>query len=84
VIGDDEIKEIGSDMEYRELRELVRIRHELRSLAMTEQNRDTAASLLDRMRFLAARDAAEEAAVQPEVRRWQFVFGLPALEPDMR
>jgi hypothetical protein len=71
-------------MEYRELRELVRIRHELRSLALTgDENRDTAASLLDRMRLLAARDAAEDAAVQPEVRRWQFVFGLASLEPDM-
>jgi hypothetical protein len=70
-------------MEYRELRELVRIRHELRSLALSGDNRDTAAGLLHRMRLLAARDAAEDAAVQPEVRRWQFVFGLASLEPDM-
>ena len=62
-------------MEYRELRELVRIRHELRNLAVTG-DRDTAAPLLDRMRFLAARDAAESAAVQTEVSRWQFVFRL--------
>jgi hypothetical protein len=74
----------GSGMEYQELRELVRIRHELRSLASRGDSRDTAASLLDRMRLLAARDAAEDAAVQPEVRRWQFVFGLASLEPDMR
>jgi hypothetical protein len=67
-------------MEYRELRELVRIRHELRSLAMTGEDRDTAASLLDRMRLLAARDAREVAAVEPEVQRWQFVFGL---SPDI-
>ena len=69
-------------MEYTELRELVRIRHELRSLAMTRVDRDTAASLLDRMRRLAARDAAEEAAVKPEVQRWQFVFGIPAPGSD--
>jgi hypothetical protein len=62
-------------MEYRELRELVRIRHELRSLATTG-DRDTAASLLHRMRVLASRDAVESAAVQPEVARWQFVFRL--------
>jgi hypothetical protein len=62
-------------MEYQELRELVRIRHELRTLANTG-DRDTAASLLDRMRVLAARDAAESAAVQTEVQRWQFVFRL--------
>jgi hypothetical protein len=69
-------------MEYQELRELVRIRHELRSLAVKGEDRDTAASLLDRMRLLAARDAVENAAVQPEVRRWQFVFGLLAREAD--
>jgi hypothetical protein len=63
-------------MEYRELRELVRIRHDLRSLAMTGEDRDTAASLLARMRVLAACDAIEGAAVEPELRRWQFVFGL--------
>jgi hypothetical protein len=65
----------GSRMEYRELRELVRIRHELRSLSTT-QDRDTAASLLHRMRMLASRDAAENAAVQTEMSRWQFVFRL--------
>jgi hypothetical protein len=74
-------KEIDSGMEYRDMRELVRIRHELRSLAHTG-DRDTAATLLARMRLLAAGDAAEEAAVQPEVRRWQFVFGLSVFEPD--
>jgi hypothetical protein len=82
VLGHHGMKENGSRMEYRELRELVRIRHELRTLAMTGEDRDTAASLLDRMRLLAARDAAEDAAVQPEVRRWQFVFGLVAREPE--
>jgi hypothetical protein len=69
-------------MEYMELREMVRIRHQLRSLAMTGEDRDTAASLLDRMRRLAARDAAEDAAVQPEVQRWQFVFGIVAPGSD--
>ena len=62
-------------MEYREVRELVRIRHELRTLA-TRGDRDTAAPLLDRMRVLVARDAVENAAVEPEVSRWQFVFRL--------
>jgi hypothetical protein len=66
-------------MEYRDLRELVRIRHELRNLSMTDQNRDTAASLLDRMQHLAAREADEVAAVMPELLRWQFVFGLLAM-----
>jgi hypothetical protein len=69
-------------MEYIEQRELVRIRHELRSLAMTRVDRDVAVSLLDRMRHLAARDAVEEAAVRPEVQRWQCVFGIPAPGSD--
>lgn len=62
-------------MEYRDVRELVRIRHELRTL-VERGDRGTAASLLERMSTLAARDAAEQAAVQTEMRRWRFVFGL--------
>jgi hypothetical protein len=62
-------------MEYRDARELVRIRYELRSLARGGAAEE-AAPLLERMRNLASRDAAESAAVQTEVRRWQFVFRL--------
>lgn len=61
-------------MEYRDARELVRIRYELRTLAPGAA--DAAAPLLERMRSLASRDAAESAAVQTEVQRWQFVFRL--------
>jgi hypothetical protein len=64
-------------MEYRDIRELVRIRHELRNLA-AEGNKGMAATLLDRMCALVARDPTESAALQPEVQRWQFVFRLPA------
>jgi hypothetical protein len=62
-------------MEYRDARELVRIRYELRSLA-AKGAADVAAPLLERMQSLASRDAAESAAVRTEVRRWQFVFRL--------
>ena len=62
-------------MEYREIRELVRIRHELRTLAALRAA-DTARPLIDRMTSLAERDPIESAAVQTEVSRWRFVFRL--------
>jgi hypothetical protein len=62
-------------MEYRDARELVRIRYELRSLA-ARGAADVAAPLLQRMQTLASHDAAESAAVRTEVQRWQFVFRL--------
>ena len=62
-------------MSYRDARELVRIRYELRSLA-AQGAKHVAAPLLERMTSLASRDAAESAAVQKEVQRWQCVFRL--------
>ena len=62
-------------MEYRDARELVRIRHELRTLA-ARGAREIAAPLLERMQTLAAQDAIESAAVGCELQRWQFVFRL--------
>jgi len=59
-------------MEYRDVRELVRIRYELRTLG--RGSGEVAAPLLERMRHLASRDAAESAAVQTELLRWQSVF----------
>jgi len=61
-------------MEYRDVRELVRIRYELRSLARGAG--ELAAPLLDRMRTRASVDAAESAAVQTELHRWRSVFSL--------
>jgi hypothetical protein len=63
-------------MDYRQVRELVRIRYELRSLARGAG--EVAAPLLERMRTLASVDAAESAAVQTELLRWQSVFRLEA------
>ncbi len=61
-------------MEFSEVRELIRVRYELRRL-VAEGRIDEARPLLDRMLFLAARDAAELAAVMPEVNRWESSIG---------
>lgn len=62
-------------MDYRESKELVRIRYELRDLA-ARRDQQRAASLLDRMVSLASRDPAQSAEVHTEMSRWRFVFGL--------
>jgi hypothetical protein len=62
-------------MSYEEMRQLVRIRHELRRLE-PEQDRDAAARLLSLMRSLSARDERELATVEPELQRWQVAFSL--------
>jgi hypothetical protein len=62
-------------MNHEELRQLVRIRHELRRLAPTKDT-DAAKRLLARMRALTARDPREREATEPEVLRWQVAFAL--------
>ncbi len=64
-------------MNYNDVRELVRIRHDLRTLAARGE-RGTAATLLDRMGSLAALDLVQRAEVETELRRWRFVFRLEA------
>jgi len=62
-----------------DLRQLVRIRHELRRLLPTRpggEDRDAARQLLARMRDLAAPNAAENARIEPELTRWQARFQL--------
>jgi hypothetical protein len=64
-------------LEFKEARELVHIRHELRMLVeQPPTDRQIVAHLLQRMASVAACDPAESAAVQTELRRWKFVFGL--------
>jgi hypothetical protein len=66
-------------MNNDELRQIVRIRHELRRLLPTphgDGDRDTARQLLARMQALAAPHATEQARIQPEVTRWQARFEL--------
>lgn len=62
-------------MEYKDVRELVRIRYELRTL-VERRDRQMAEPLLERMSLLASRDAVEQAAVGCEMQRWRFVFGF--------
>jgi len=63
-------------MEYGELRELTNLRHELRRFSVQGGQAQEAASLINRMATLAARDPAERAAVEPELERWRFRLGL--------
>ena len=66
-------------MNNDDLRQLVRIRHQLRRLLPTQPSdadRDTARQLLDSMRALAARHATEHARLEPELTRWQARFQL--------
>ncbi len=66
-------------MEFREVRELVRIRHELRKFAFGG-DRDEATALLTRLSALAARDPVEHAAALPELQRWRLRLGLQEAE----
>jgi len=58
-------------MDFAEVRELVRLRYELRRLR-SEGRADEARALLARMWSLAEADPAEAAEVQPELARWEF------------
>jgi hypothetical protein len=66
-------------MNNDELRQIVRIRHELRRLLPTpdgDADRDTVKQLLARMQALAAPHATEHDRIAPEVTRWQARFQL--------
>ena len=62
-------------MKHDDVRQLIRIRHELRRLRPNRDQR-AARGLLDRMRALAAHDSRERASVEPEIERWQVAFAL--------
>ena len=67
-------------MSNDDLRQLVKIRHELRRLMPADSgaaSRDTARDLLARMRALVAPHSTEQARIEPEVTRWRSVFQLP-------
>ena len=69
-------------MEFGEVRELVRIRHELRKYAFGG-DLDEASALLCRLGALAARDPVEHAAAQPELQRWRLRLGLQEVEQTL-
>jgi hypothetical protein len=65
-------------MNHEELRQLVKIRHELRRLlpaGNTESDRQAARRLLDRMQALTAPHMTERAHIEPELTRWHAAFG---------
>ena len=62
-------------MEFARERELVHLRYELRKL-MAEGRRQDAPSLLERLREIAADQAAEIPALYPEIERWASTFDL--------
>jgi hypothetical protein len=57
-------------MDFVQVRELIRVRYELRRL-LAENRRDEARPLLERLRALAAADEEERAALEPEIARWE-------------
>ena len=66
-------------MNHDELRQLVRIRHELRRLLPgqdAEGSREAARRLLERMRALTAPHVSEQAYIQPELTRWNAAFRM--------
>jgi hypothetical protein len=57
-------------MDFRQTRELVRIRYELRTL-LAENRRKEARPYLERLRQLAASDDVERPDLEPEIARWE-------------
>ena len=68
-------------MDYAEMRELVRLRHELRRLTVERpEGADAAArAILSRIQELVAADVEEAASVAPELARWRVSFDGPAV-----
>ena len=62
-------------MNNEDLRQLVKIRHELRKL-LPNQDQEAATRLLARMRALTSQYASESQAIEPEMVRWQAAFRL--------
>jgi hypothetical protein len=57
-------------MDFKQTRELVRIRYELRAL-LAENRRKEARPYLERLRQLAASDDGERPSLEPEIARWE-------------
>jgi hypothetical protein len=66
-------------MDYAEMRELVRLRYELRRLLAERPgsiDAGAARALIARIETLVAADAEEAAVVVPELARWQVSLAL--------
>jgi hypothetical protein len=57
-------------MDFVQLRELIRVRYELRTL-LAENRREEARPFLERLRALATVDEEERASLEPEIARWE-------------
>ena len=65
-------------MDYGQMRELVRLRHELRRLVIERPPGADAAArgLLSRIEALVATDVEEAAVIAPELARWQVSLAV--------
>ncbi|HVU51130.1 MAG TPA: hypothetical protein VHL80_10615 [Polyangia bacterium] len=61
-------------MDFVQVRELVRVRYELRTL-LAQNRREEARPLLERLRAFAAADEEERAVLEPEIARWECSLG---------
>jgi hypothetical protein len=61
-------------MDFRQAREMVRVRYELRAM-LAENRRDEARPLLERLRALAESDAEERPTLEREITRWEVSVG---------
>jgi hypothetical protein len=61
-------------MDFVQMRELVRVRYELRTL-LAQDRRQEALPYLDKLRALAATDEQERATLEPEIARWECRCG---------
>ena len=61
-------------MDFLQVRELIRLRYELRTL-LAENRREEARPFLERLRQLAAADEEERATLEPEIARWECRCG---------
>jgi hypothetical protein len=57
-------------MDFVQVRELVRVRYELRTL-LAQNRHQEALPYLERLRALAAADEEERGALEPEIARWE-------------
>jgi hypothetical protein len=57
-------------MDFVQVRELIRVRYDLRTL-LAENRREEALPLLEKLRVLAAADEEERGALEPEIARWE-------------
>jgi hypothetical protein len=66
-------------MNFVEAREMIRLRHQLRSL-LADRRPEEARAVLARLEALAATEPEEATALRPELARWQTSLDLLAAQ----